>query len=87
LRTADNDPGRVAATRAHLETVHRIVEQAAGLIGGGHGTTVDELGTGVAAAIAAVKPDDWDDTLLDQLRALALQAGAELRNAEHAAEA
>jgi GAF domain-containing protein len=87
LRTADNDPGRVTATRTHLEAVHRLVEQASAVIGGSHGTTVDDLGDSIAQSIAAIKPDAWDEAQLDQLRSLALQAGAELRNAERAAEA
>ena len=69
--------------RARLQA---IVLEAAGVIGGGFGTSVDQVGPAVADHIDKISPDAWDEAKLDQLRALATSAGAEIRAAEHAAQ-
>jgi hypothetical protein len=86
LEMADDDKGRLAAAAPHAARLQAIVLEAAGVIGGGFGTSVDQVGPAIADHIDKISPDAWDETKLDQLRALASAAGTEIRSAEKAAQ-
>ena len=83
---ADNDEGRLAAAAPYAARLQAIVLEAAGVIGGVFGTSVDQVGPAIADHIDKISPDAWNEAKLDQLRALANAAGAEIRAAEKAAQ-
>jgi hypothetical protein len=86
LEQADNDQTRLSAAAPHAAKLQNIVQQAASLVGGGFGSSVDQMGPAVADHIDAIKPDAWNDHVLHQLRDLANAGGAEIRAAERATQ-
>ena len=74
----DADPAAVSGLVAELQ---RHIDAAAAVIR----SPADA--SAVAKAIEARPPDDWDETVLDELRRHALDAGAVLRRIAAAAEA
>jgi hypothetical protein len=74
---ADAPPEVTAAPTSEL---HGLVEEAARLFG----CSADPLA--VADAIGALPADQWDDTVLDRLRTIALDLGRLLRHIAALAE-
>lgn len=72
LKEAQGDTP-AAVTQAHTSTIDRHVSTAAGLL---H-TAADPAS--IASAIEETPADGWDETTLDQLRAIALELGSSLR--------
>jgi hypothetical protein len=76
----DGDPDAQAAAHAHARQVQAAVESAAHVVGT---PVVGDLATTAAALadrILTTDPERWDETTLDRLRALALDAGSALRS-------
>ncbi len=74
-------PERRSDAEAKVPELEHIIRQAAALMGSGPGSDVSTLGASVADSIDAVAADGWDSRL-DQLRTLASDAGAKLRDIE-----
>lgn len=85
IELADDDKVRLSAVAPHASRLQAIVQEAAGVVGGGFGTSVDQIGPAIADHIDAISPDAWEEAKLSKLRTLAVSAGAELRAAENAA--
>jgi hypothetical protein len=73
LREATGDSGPEVTASAHAE-LRGHLEQAGRLLG-----TVGDP-TAIADAISATRPDRWDDSVLDELRTIALESGRLLRH-------
>lgn len=72
--------GDRSVARGPLDSLDRLVASAAHTMG----SAADPAA--VAAAIEQRPADDWTDASLEQLRAIALQVGSEIRSVESLAE-
>ena len=71
-----------SAADGHAARLTALVDKAAGLLQVGSGPDLAATTEAIATTLHDTDPERWDDAKLDEVRAIALEAGAAIRSIE-----